>query len=55
MHADVEALWPIRSGNPIQGAIALDALHALCVAAAVAALIIVLLVRWFRAPLRELR
>lgn len=51
MHTDVEALWPILSGNPIQGSISLDALHALCVAATVAALIIVLLVRWFRSPL----
>lgn len=55
MHTDVEALWPILSGNPIQGIISLDALHALCVAAAVAALIIALLVRRFRAPLRALR
>ena len=53
MHADVEALWPIFSGNSIQGAISLEALHALCVAAAAIALIIVLLVRCFQAPLRE--
>lgn len=55
MHTDVEALWPILLGNPIQGAISLEALHALCVAAAVAALILVLLIQRFRAPLRELQ
>lgn len=32
----------------------LEALHALCVAAAVAALILMLLIQLFRAPLREL-
>lgn len=55
MHADVEALWPIISGNAIQGAISLGSLHALCVAAAVVALIIMLLARRFRASLREPR
>ena len=55
MHTDVEALWPFLSGNRIQGIISLDALHALCVAAAVAAFFIALLVRRFRAPLRELQ
>ena len=55
MHADVHALWPIISGNAIQGAISLDLLHALCVAAAVLALVIGLLAWRFRAPLRELQ
>lgn len=54
MHTDVEAFWPILSGNSIQGTISLDALHFLCVAAAVVAMIIALLVRQFRALLREL-
>jgi hypothetical protein len=48
MHADVQALWPIIRGNPIQGAISLDSLHALCVAAAVVALIGLLLFRRVR-------
>lgn len=55
MHTDVEALWPLLSGNLIQGAISIEALHALCVAAPVAALILVLLIQRFRAPPHELK
>lgn len=51
MHADVQALWPILSGNPMQGSVSFEVLHAFCVATAVAALIIALLVQRFRAPL----
>jgi hypothetical protein len=35
MHFDVEPLAPLQSGNRLQGVISLDALHILCVAAAV--------------------
>ena len=38
MHVDVEALWPIIAGNRVQGVISLDALHGVCVAAALMAL-----------------
>ena len=40
MHTDVEALWPLISGNSVQGLVSLDMLHGLCVAAAVVALLI---------------
>ncbi len=39
MHPDVHALWPFINGNPVQGIIALDLLHLLCVSAALLALI----------------
>jgi len=38
MHTDVEALWPIKAGNTVQGLIPLDALHWACVVSAVVAL-----------------
>jgi hypothetical protein len=40
MHTDVEALWPLISGNSVQGLVSLDMLHWLCVGAAVVALVI---------------
>ena len=32
MHTDVEALWPLISGNSVQGLVSLEMLHGLCVA-----------------------
>lgn len=47
MHADVHALWPIISGNAIQGLISLGMLHGLCVVTAVVALLAHLVARRF--------
>jgi hypothetical protein len=48
MHTDVEALWPIISGNQIQGVISLDALHGFCVAAVLMALLLWPIARRYR-------
>lgn len=45
MHADVHALWPIASGNAIQGLMSLGMLHGFCVVAAVVALLAHLVAR----------
>jgi hypothetical protein len=37
MHADIEPLWPLVSGNAIQGWMSLEILHGLCVMSAVLA------------------
>jgi membrane-bound metal-dependent hydrolase YbcI (DUF457 family) len=45
MHVDVEALWPFVTRNRVQGVISLDALHGVCVGAALLALAIWIVAR----------
>lgn len=40
MHVDVEAWWPMATGNDMQGAIDMTALHALCVTTGLAGLLL---------------
>jgi membrane-bound metal-dependent hydrolase YbcI (DUF457 family) len=46
MHDDVQALWPLLSGNPLWRSIPLDVLHLGCAAAGVIAVCVILFVRW---------
>jgi hypothetical protein len=46
MHDDVQALWPLLSGNPLWRCIPLDVLHQGCAAAGVIGVCVMLLVRW---------
>lgn len=46
MHVDVHPFWPFAPGNPLQGAIGMDWLHASCVIAGVVGLALLALARY---------
>lgn len=48
MHVDVEAWWPLASGNPQHGIVSIDALHALCLVAGVVGLLLLAWKHWLR-------